>query len=184
MKVAMCVVLVLMVVLAAVVLLAWRHALSDRRADAAYHAGLPNTLQVGSTSLPAGGEIPMTFTCRGSGVSPELDWKGGPDHARSYAVLMRDFDVPAPYLALSSFTHWLVYDRPGQQRQIQSAAWLPDGQFYRPPCPPLGRHRYAIRVYALDVPHLNLLTDDAAGLLNAMRGHVIAYGERVATAAH
>jgi len=48
---------------------------------------------------------------------------------------------------------------------------------YAPPCPPFGRHRYVFRLYALDVPSLEPKTNTRQGVLQAMAGHVLAYGE-------
>jgi len=192
------VLLIALAALIAAMLLVWLHGSNARRIDATYHAGLAKTLLITSSSIPADGEIPPSFTCQGTGVSPELDWKSGPANAQSYAVVMTDFDVPAPYFALASFTHWIVYNIPAGQRQVQ-AAFTPSapGQSvisvgenstgvhgYQPPCPPLGTHRYAIRVYALDVARLKPPSDDAAAVLDSMRGHIIAYGALVGRVKH
>ena len=50
---------------------------------------------------------------------------------------------------------------------------------YLPPCPPVGAHRYEFRVYALDVESLRPESNDRAGVMKAMAGHILAYGELV-----
>ena len=52
---------------------------------------------------------------------------------------------------------------------------------YSGPCPPIGRHRYVHRLYALDVvlPELGAVTRTT--LLNVMKGHVLAQAELVGT---
>ena len=56
---------------------------------------------------------------------------------------------------------------------------------YDGPCPPINDerpHRYSVRVFALDVPSLKLTgAFDGASVEKAMRGHVLAQGEAVAT---
>jgi Raf kinase inhibitor-like YbhB/YbcL family protein len=52
---------------------------------------------------------------------------------------------------------------------------------YGGPCPPIGRHRYFFKLYALDTVLPNLGKPDKAALLTAMEGHVIAHAELVGT---
>lgn len=56
---------------------------------------------------------------------------------------------------------------------------------YDGPCPPINdarTHRYSVRVFALDVPTLELTgAFDGASVEIAMRGHVLAQGEAAAT---
>jgi Raf kinase inhibitor-like YbhB/YbcL family protein len=187
-KLALVVVFLLLAGLAAY---GWFRGASERRLDASYHAPLAKTLIVASTSFPPAGTLPARFTCNGGGDSPEVHWEGGGDTVKSYAITMTDFDIPMASFPLLSFTHWVVYNIPGDQGGIAQAVSdtdlrasgvrlarnSGDGLAYEPPCPPLGTHHYTFRVYALDIPAVRPIPDDAAGLLESMRGHVVAYGE-------
>jgi phosphatidylethanolamine-binding protein (PEBP) family uncharacterized protein len=171
---------VLIVTLAAFIgaLLAfYLRAASVHRADAAYHAALTKSLQVRSGDFEPNGYIPARFTCLGEGPSPDLKWDNAPADARSYAVIVVDFDVPSPRFALHAFTHWVVYNIPPDQHALAGAAKTPNA--YTPPCPPMGEHAYDFRVYALDVPKLDITGHRRRDLMDAMRGHIIAYGELV-----
>ena len=50
---------------------------------------------------------------------------------------------------------------------------------YLPPCPPLGRHQYQFRVYALDVDTIQPESNARSDVLAAIEGHVLAYGELI-----
>jgi phosphatidylethanolamine-binding protein (PEBP) family uncharacterized protein len=50
---------------------------------------------------------------------------------------------------------------------------------YVAPCPVSGAHRYVYRLYALDVEELQPGRDGKAGVLGAMEGHVLGYGELI-----
>lgn len=51
---------------------------------------------------------------------------------------------------------------------------------YGGPCPPIGRHRYFHKLYALDTT-LELASPDKAALERAMEGHVLARAELIGT---
>jgi Raf kinase inhibitor-like YbhB/YbcL family protein len=48
---------------------------------------------------------------------------------------------------------------------------------YGGPCPPIGRHRYFFKLYALDIMLTGLGAPNKAALEAAMHGHVIAQAE-------
>jgi Raf kinase inhibitor-like YbhB/YbcL family protein len=50
---------------------------------------------------------------------------------------------------------------------------------YGGPCPPIGRHRYFHKMYALDVPLGDLGRPTKAALERAMQGHILAKAELV-----
>jgi Raf kinase inhibitor-like YbhB/YbcL family protein len=52
---------------------------------------------------------------------------------------------------------------------------------YGGPCPPVGRHRYFHKLYALDVELGDLGTPTKAAVERAMEGHVLAKAELVGT---
>jgi hypothetical protein len=52
---------------------------------------------------------------------------------------------------------------------------------YRGPCPPVGRHRYFHKLYALDTILPELDPPDKATLERAMRGHVLGQATLIGT---
>ena len=52
---------------------------------------------------------------------------------------------------------------------------------YGGPCPPVGRHRYFFKLYALDTLLHDLRSPKKADLEKAMQGHVIAQAELIGT---
>jgi Raf kinase inhibitor-like YbhB/YbcL family protein len=88
--------------------------------------------------------------------------------------------------------HWLLYNIPPSTAALPEAvAQLPDGTReglndwhrtgYGGPCPPIGRHRYFHKLYALDTVLPDLGTPTKAALEAAMKGHIIAHAELVGT---
>ena len=49
------------------------------------------------------------------------------------------------------------------------------------PCPPIGRHRYFFKLYALDVELRGLSSPTKADLERAMEGHVLDSAEMIGT---
>jgi hypothetical protein len=166
-------------------------ALKARAADQAFHAALPKTILLHSVSFSAGGEIPAAYTCKGEGVSPQIAWEGAPEKTRSYVLIATDWDGPSPNFRLGNFTHWILYNIGPQLHQIKSAAKPAElsGEkidvgdnssevaAYKPPCPPLGKHRYLFRLYALDVPEIHPASRDRDDVMEAMKGRILAFGE-------
>jgi Raf kinase inhibitor-like YbhB/YbcL family protein len=187
------VLLAIVVLAAAFIAFAYMRASGARDVDRAYHAAIPKTLILHSISFGVGGDIPAAYTCRGEGVSPEVSWEDAPDKAQSYVLIATDWDGQTPRLRLGNFTHWILYDIPRDVREIKSAATPAElaqrkiaignnssnATAYVPPCPPLGKHRYIFRVYALDVPQIRPASRDRDAVMDAMTGHVLAYGEIV-----
>ncbi len=193
MKLLARVVLAIVVLAAAFIAFAYMRASSARDVDRAYHAAIPKTVILHSISFSASGEIPVSYTCKGEKVSPEVSWEGAPDKAQSYVLIATDWDGPSPRLRLGKFTHWILYNIPREVHEIKSAVTSAeltqekitiglnssDAAGYMPPCPPLGKHRYIFRLYALDVPQIHSAKPDRDGVMDAMTGHVLAYGEIV-----
>ncbi len=177
----------------AVVAFAFARASKARHADQAYHSALPKTVSLQSISFTPGGDIPTSYTCKGEGVSPELSWEGVPHNARAYVLIATDWDGPSPRLRLGNFTHWILFNIPRDVHEIKSAAKSAelsrekiqignnssDAATYVPPCPPLGKHRYIFRLYALDVSQIHPASRDGNAVMEAMKGHVLGYGEVV-----
>ena len=181
----------LMVVTAAASLAAYTATV--RSADAAYHSKLTKTLEVSSNSFQNEREMPANFSCKGNGKAPDIQWANPPERTKSYGLTTMDWDAPSPRLPLFPVVHWVLYNIPGDRTEIPEGstnAYLEREKIvpglniagqpgYMPPCPPLGTHRYEFRVYALDVDQLRPASNDKAGVMKAMEGHILSYGELV-----
>ena len=169
------------------------YAATARSADAGYHAKLQKTLQVRSNDFQNEQEMPVEFSCKGKSLAPAITWTNPPDRTKSYALIAMDWDAPSPRLRLFPVVHWVLYNIPPATVEIPHASTNADltakkmtpglniaGQLgYAAPCPPLGTHRYEFRIYALDVDQIQPASNDRAGLLKAMDGHILGYGELV-----
>jgi Raf kinase inhibitor-like YbhB/YbcL family protein len=147
-----------------------------------------------SPAFTPGGEIPTVFTCEGRDLSPALEWTGAPATTRSFALIVEDPDAPDPKAPKRVYVHWVLYDIPPSARGLAEAVRpgdLPAGTRqgkndwnrtgYGGPCPPIGRHRYFHRLYALDTLLGDLGEVTKPHLLAAMKGHVLAETELVGT---
>lgn len=146
-----------------------------------------------SSAFGPGEEIPLRYTCDGSDLSPPLSWDDIPPGTRSLALIIEDPDAPDPNAPRRTFTHWVLYNIPPTVRSLDEAVAatgvLPEGTkpgindaqepTYGGPCPPVGRHRYVHRLYALDTVLPDLNYPDRDTLLSAMEGHIIATAELV-----
>jgi Raf kinase inhibitor-like YbhB/YbcL family protein len=152
------------------------------------------SMQLESPAFAATTSIPAVHTCDGSDVSPALAWTGVPADARSLVLIVDDPDAPDPAAPQRTWVHWVLYNLPVAAKALPEgvrAAQLPAGtregrnDWQRPgyggPCPPVGRHRYFHKLYALDVELPDLHQPDKAALLKAMEGHVLAQAELVGT---
>jgi Raf kinase inhibitor-like YbhB/YbcL family protein len=134
-----------------------------------------------SSAFRDGDSIPVRHTCDGSNVSPPLVWKGAPEAAAGFALVVDDPDAPS-----GTFTHWLLLDIPASRSSLpegRAAAQLaPEGtngfrtRGYGGPCPPRGHgpHRYRFHLHALREP-LNLAAGcSRADVDRALEGRVLA----------
>jgi Raf kinase inhibitor-like YbhB/YbcL family protein len=181
---------ILLLLAAGLVVLMLRGA-ATRREDAAFHGNIPENLVVDSSAFRADTEIPTSFTCKGEGTSPDLKWSKVPVNAMSFVLIVDDWDVPLPWFRFASFTHWILYNIPAtetelkrsinndelRQAGVETGANSSDSTDYVPPCPPIGQHKYVFRVYALNVARIRPSATDRRAIFDAMRGHVVAYGE-------
>jgi Raf kinase inhibitor-like YbhB/YbcL family protein len=139
-------------------------------------------------------DMPRRFTCEGEDVSPPLTWSGLPEDTKSFALIVDDPDAPDPDAPKMTWVHWILYSLPGETNELPEAVGpeaLPPGTEegrndwrslgYGGPCPPIGRHRYFHKLYALDtvLPDLGVATK--SNLEAAMEGHVLAQAELVGT---
>ena len=152
------------------------------------------TLTLTSPAFTHNGAMPARLTCDGRDVSPELRWSGLPADTKSLALIVDDPDAPDPAAPRMTWVHWVLYNIPPTATSLAEAVApgaLPAGTRqglndwgrtgYGGPCPPIGRHRYFHKLYALDVvlPDLGKPTKEV--LEAAMRGHVIAEAQLVGT---
>ena len=150
------------------------------------------TLNLASTAFVHHGQVPAKFTCDGNDVSPPLAWSGVPAKAKSLVLIVDDPDAPDPAAPQMTWVHWVLYNIPPDAAGLAGAIkQLPAGTLagnndwgrtgYGGPCPPVGRHRYFHKLYALNTVLAGLGTPDKARLEAAMKGHVLAKAELVGT---
>jgi Raf kinase inhibitor-like YbhB/YbcL family protein len=152
------------------------------------------TLAITTPTFSPQGAIPTRNTCDGNDVSPALEWTGAPDGTRSLVLIVDDPDAPDPAAPKRTWVHWVLFDIPPTATGLPegvAARALPAGTReglndwnrtgYGGPCPPVGRHRYYFRLYALDAP-LGALAHPTRGAVDeAMRGHVRETAELMGT---
>jgi Raf kinase inhibitor-like YbhB/YbcL family protein len=158
------------------------------------YAEEPMTLKISSTAFNDGGEIPKKYTCEGDDIAPPLQWSGVPEQARSLVLIVDDPDAPDPRAPRMTWVHWVLYNLPAASGGLPEGATardLPEGTEqgvngwkrtgYGGPCPPIGRHRYFYKVYALDTRLEGLREPTKASVEAAMQGHVLAQSELIGT---
>ena len=159
--------------------------------EVAHLAILRKNITLSSSSFPPNGDMPTNCSCRGSQVSPALTWEANDPDIQAYTVLMTDYDVPTPTFPLFNLSHWVIYNLPASVRSLPEAVTAEQMQLlggkigknstgnlaFIGPCPPAGRHAYVFRVYALDEPLTFTEAPNKQQILEAIRGHVLGYGE-------
>ena len=151
-------------------------------------------LTLSSPAFEQGEPIPRRYTCEGDDVSPPLEWAGVPAGTQSLALIVEDPDAPDPADPKRVWVHWVLYDIPGDVTSVLEGVGgtdLPAGTLeglndwkrmgYGGPCPPIGRHRYFFRLYALDATLGDLKHPTKAKLGRAMEGHVLGTAELIGT---
>jgi hypothetical protein len=150
------------------------------------------TIRLTSTAFAHGGEIPARHTCEGQDVAPPLAWSGVPASAQSLVLIVDDPDAPDPAAPRMTWVHWVLYNLPPHADGLpEGGKPLPTGTLeglndwkrpgYGGPCPPIGRHRYFHKLYALDTMLPDLRHPTKAQLESRMKGHVVAHAELVGT---
>lgn len=157
------------------------------------HGGEMMNMKLESEAFRAGNPIPTVYTCKGQSLSPPLSWQDVPDGTQTLALIADDPDAP-----MGTWVHWVVYNIPADRRSFKQSVdktdSLPDGTRqgknssgsigYQGPCPPSGTHRYFFKLYALDTTLDMRSAATKQDLLDAMDGHVLAYGELMGTFSH
>ncbi|MGR8935743.1 MAG: YbhB/YbcL family Raf kinase inhibitor-like protein [Gammaproteobacteria bacterium] len=147
-----------------------------------------------SSAFAPQGAIPKRYTCDGEDVSPPLAWSDLPANTASLALIVDDPDAPDPKAPKMTWVHWVVYNIPPSVTKLPEDARrgdLPAGILqgindwkkigYRGPCPPIGRHRYFHKLYALDIVLPDLDEPNKAKLEKAMAGHILEHKELIGT---
>jgi len=138
------------------------------------------------------GAIPTKYTCEGADVSPPLTWIDLPPGSKSLALIVDDPDAPDPAAPKMTWVHWVLYNLPPTANGLpEGASVLPAGALqglndwqrtgYGGPCPPIGRHRYFFKLYALDTVLPDLGRPTKATLEKAMKGHILVQTELTGT---
>lgn len=153
-----------------------------------------SSLTLTSSAFAPNDAIPTRYTCEGDDISPPLEWSGAPAGTKSFALIMDDPDAPDPAKPQRVYVHWVVYnllpDATGLTENASKSP-LPVGAAqgnndwkkpqYGGPCPPIGRHRYFFKLYALDTTLTGLSAPTKADLERAMQGHFLAQAELIGT---
>jgi Raf kinase inhibitor-like YbhB/YbcL family protein len=138
-------------------------------------AGVPATLpaEVSTTALRLNGSwvdgdpLPPDSTCKGKGLSPDLNWTNVPADATELVLTVTDADA-------SGFVHWVLAGidpaTPGLAQgriprgTVQTLNSVPSIGWFAP-CPPQGTHRYIFSLFVLTKPSGILSGMDPASAL-------------------
>lgn len=147
-----------------------------------------------STAFSQNQEIPLLYTCDGNDQSPPLSWSGIPDGCKSLALTVYDPDAPDPKAPKMTWVHWVLYNLPPDTDGLKEGVQGPDlpaptlegkndwkRAGYGGPCPPIGRHRYYFKLYALDTMLPDLGKPSRTKLEKAIQGHILAEAELMGT---
>jgi Raf kinase inhibitor-like YbhB/YbcL family protein len=152
------------------------------------------SLKITSTAFQANGSIPSKCTCEDRDISPPLTWSDAPTGTKTFALIVDDPDAPDPAKPQRVYVHWVVYNLSATATALPENAskkGLPNGAVqgkndwgkaeYGGPCPPIGRHRYFFKLYALDTELTGLSSPTKGDIERAMKGHVLDSGELIGT---
>ena len=147
-----------------------------------------------SSAFANGGEMASQYTREGGDLAPPPAWEEVPEHTRSLVLIVDDPDAPDPRAPRMTWVHWVLYNIPPEAGGLPegvTSADLPRGTQeglndwkrtgYGGPCPPIGRHRYFHKLYALDTTLEGLDRPNKAKIEAAMKNHVIAEAELIGT---
>jgi hypothetical protein len=147
-------------------------------------------MKITSSAFDDHGTIPRKHTCEGIDVSPPLAIEGVPAGAQGLALIVDDPDAPDPAAPRMTWVHWVLYDLPPETTSLPEGVassilhardglndWKRIG--YGGPCPPIGRHRYFFKLFALDRKLGDLHRPTSTQLQGAFSGHVVAEAQLV-----
>jgi Raf kinase inhibitor-like YbhB/YbcL family protein len=151
-------------------------------------------LSLTSPNFKPMGPIPVRHTCDGDDISPPLAWTHAPGGTQSFVLIVDDPDAPDPAAPKRTYVHWVLYDIPATVSALAEGVktadlregmrdgsndWKRTG--YGGPCPPIGRHRYFFKLYALDRKLGNMGAATKADVQQMMANHVLDTAELVGT---
>lgn len=149
-------------------------------------------LTLSTSAFSANGDIPAQYTCQGEDVSPPIQWEGLPAGTQSLALIVDDPDAPDPKAPEITWVHWVLYNLPITTTELAEAIstlsagtlegkndWKRTG--FGGPCPPIGRHRYFFKLFALDALLPDLGKPSKVELEKAMSGHILERVEIIGT---
>jgi Raf kinase inhibitor-like YbhB/YbcL family protein len=152
------------------------------------------TFKLTSPAFGQNGSIPPQYTCDGDDISPPLAWYDIPPGTKSLALIVDDPDAPDPAKPQRVYVHWIVYNispitlklplnsaMSGLPLRAQHGTNDWGKQNYGGPCPPIGRHRYFFKLYALDTTLNGLKNPNKEQLEEAMAGHLVGHAELIGT---
>lgn len=149
-------------------------------------------MQITSAAFDEGDAIPALYTCEGDNISPPLAWSGIPPQTQSLVLIVDDPDAPDPKTPKMTWVHWVLFNLPPNSTGLPEAVkQLPQGTLeglndwhktgYGGPCPPIGRHRYFHKLYALDTLLSGLKHPTKDQLEKAMAGHILKQATLIGT---
>jgi Raf kinase inhibitor-like YbhB/YbcL family protein len=147
-------------------------------------------MEITSSAFQNQGEIPTVHTCEGEDTAPPLAFHDIPNGTKSLALVVDDPDAPDPKHPKMTYVHWVVVDIPPSTTELLGSSPPPGARIgindwkkksWGGPCPPIGRHRYFFKLYALDVTLPQLSAPTKPELEAAMKGHVLASAELIGT---
>jgi Raf kinase inhibitor-like YbhB/YbcL family protein len=148
-------------------------------------------MSLSSPVFQQNGSIPAVHTCEGEDTPPPLAWSDVPAGTKSLALIVDDPDAPDPKAPRMTYVHWVLYDIPPATRALSVGEMHPVGareglndwkkRGYGGPCPPIGRHRYFFKLYALDTVLGDMSAPTKSDVEAAMRGHILGQAELVGT---
>ena len=157
-------------------------------------ASTTTTMNLTSSAFAANASMAAKYTCEGDNTSPPLSWSDAPANTKSFALIVEDPDAPDPAKPTRVVSHWVLYNIPAGTTSLAenaSKSGLPSGaaqgsnerktQVYMGPCPPIGRHRYFFKLYALDTTLSGLSNPTKSDLQKAIEGHVLGSAELIGT---
>ena len=107
-------------------------------------------------------------------------------------MIVDDPDAPDPANPKMTWVHWILYNIPAAVSSLPEnvkVVDLPEGTLqglndwkktgYGGPCPPIGKHRYFHKLYALDIILPDLTRPTKTKLEKAMEGHILHKAELI-----
>jgi Raf kinase inhibitor-like YbhB/YbcL family protein len=123
--------------------------------------------------------IPPKYTCDGENINPPLKLSLVPENTKSLVLIVDDPDAPS-----GTWVHWTIWNINPQTVEIPENS-CPQGAVegitdfastgYGGPCPPSGTHRYFFKLYALDIPTLDLMSSaSTSDVGKELKKHILA----------